>query len=129
MDKSPWDSNAIFLFFCHSGVFFIKQCILFEIFLQFSPPPPTLYHAEIWDKFTSNIVCGVRGGVGPGKSPEMRKGPKTSVHDCTSSFSRHLALKWSAGFCRSAPVVQKCYSLHKSLSTWIEQFVFLVLIH
>ena len=39
MDKSPWDSNAIFIFFCHSGSL-IKQCILFEIFLQFSLPHP-----------------------------------------------------------------------------------------
>ena len=38
MDKSPWDSTEIFIFFCHfSG----PSQILFEIFLQFSLPLPT----------------------------------------------------------------------------------------
>ena len=31
MDKSPWDSNAIIIFFFLGSL--IKQCILFEIFL------------------------------------------------------------------------------------------------
>ena len=34
-----WDSNAIFIFCCHSG-FPHKQCILLEIFLQFFLRPP-----------------------------------------------------------------------------------------
>ena len=45
----------------------IKQCILFEINFSCSSPP-TLYKVETWKKFwihASNIVCGVRGGVGP----------------------------------------------------------------
>ena len=45
----------------------LKQCIFFEILLQFSLPP-TLYKDETRKKFwihASNIVCGVRGGVGP----------------------------------------------------------------
>ena len=45
----------------------IKQCILFEINFSCSSPP-TLYKVEIQKKFwihASNIVCGVRGGVGP----------------------------------------------------------------
>ena len=45
----------------------LKWCILFENFLQFSLPP-TLYKVETRNKFwiqASNIVCGVRGGVGP----------------------------------------------------------------
>ena len=55
----------IFLSFVGS---LLKQCILFEIFLQFSPPPPTLYKVETWNKFrihVSDIACGVRRGVGP----------------------------------------------------------------
>ena len=44
-----------------------KQCILFENFLAVTSPP-TLYKVETRKKFwilASNIVCGVRGGVGP----------------------------------------------------------------
>ena len=66
MDKSPWESNAIFRFFVILGSL-IKQCILFEINFSCSSPP-TLYKVEIQKKFwihASNIVCGVRGGVGP----------------------------------------------------------------
>ena len=39
MDKSPWDSTAICIFFrLFSSL--LKQCIIFEIFLQFSLPLP-----------------------------------------------------------------------------------------
>ena len=37
LDKSPWDSTAIFNIFLGS---LLKQCIFFEIFLQFSLTPP-----------------------------------------------------------------------------------------
>ena len=41
LDKSPWDSTAIFIFFCYFSVLFLlKQCSVFEILLQFSLPPP-----------------------------------------------------------------------------------------
>ena len=56
----------------------LKQCIRFEILLQFSLPL-TLYKVETQKKFwihASNIVCGVRGGVGPvciGKRPRNAK--------------------------------------------------------
>ena len=40
MDKSPWNSNAIVIFFLSLLGSLIKQGILFEIFLQFSLPPP-----------------------------------------------------------------------------------------
>ena len=52
------------------------------------PPPPSLYKVETRKKFwihASNIVCGVREGVGPvwiGNAPEMQKCLKTFVHDC-----------------------------------------------
>ena len=39
MDKSPWNSNAIVIFFLSLLGSLIKQGILFEIFLQFSLPP------------------------------------------------------------------------------------------
>ena len=51
----------------------IKQCILFEIFLQFSLPPSTYTMLKLGKKFwmqTSSVVCGVwvgGGGEGLGK--------------------------------------------------------------
>ena len=66
MDKSPGDSNAIFIFFFHSG-FPHKTVHPFRIFLAVLPPP-TLYDVETEKKFwihVSNIVCGVKGGIGP----------------------------------------------------------------
>ena len=39
LEKSPWDSTAIFNFFLSFLGFLLKQCILFKIFLQFSLPP------------------------------------------------------------------------------------------
>ena len=68
LDKSPWDSTAIFIFFCHFSVrSLLKQCIIFEIFLQFSVALPYT-KVETRKKFwihASNIVCGMGGGVGP----------------------------------------------------------------
>ena len=61
--------NILFHSLIHSVILgsLIKQCILFEINFSCSSPP-TLYKVETWKKFwihASNIVCGVRGGVGP----------------------------------------------------------------
>ena len=74
----------IFLSFLGS---LLKQCIIFEIFLHFSLPPPDtrLKLGKFWIH-ASNIVCGLRGGVGPvwiGKRPRTQKCPKTFVHDCS----------------------------------------------
>ena len=47
----------------------IKQCILFEIFLQFSLPPSTYTMLKLGKKFwmqTSSVVCGVWVGGGGG---------------------------------------------------------------
>ena len=63
MDKSPRDSNAIFIYFSVISGSLIKHCILFEIFFQFSLPP--LYTRKKFWIHASNIVCGVRGGVRP----------------------------------------------------------------
>ena len=66
MDKSPWDSNAIFVFFCHSG--FPHKTVHPSRNVLAVLPPPTLYKVETRKKFwihASNTVCGVRGGVGP----------------------------------------------------------------
>ena len=61
----------------------LKQCIIFEMFLQFCVSP-TLYKVETRKRFwihASNIICGVRGGVVDlyelEKAPKTRKCPKT----------------------------------------------------
>ena len=57
----------------------LKQCILFDTFLQFSLPAP-YPKLKLGKKFcihASNIVCGVRN------IPETQKCPKTFVHDCS----------------------------------------------
>ena len=50
MDKSPWDSNAIFIFFCHFLVPSENSASFSKLFfLHFSlppPPHPTLYKVE-----------------------------------------------------------------------------------
>ena len=83
MDKSSWERNEIFIFSVIL-VSLIKQCILLEIISQSSLPLPYT-KLKVGKKFwihVSNIVCGVRGGVGPGwigKRPKMPKCPKTFV--------------------------------------------------
>ena len=92
LDKIPWDSAAIFIFFCHFSVPSYKSAS----FSKFScsspsptpPPTPTLYKVENGKKFwihTSSIVCGVRGGVGPvwiGKQ-KRKSVPRLFVYDCS----------------------------------------------
>ena len=57
IDKSPWDSDAIFIFFCHFLGSFIKQCFLFEIFLHFSPPLPPQPHTKFRLRKNSGCTC------------------------------------------------------------------------
>ena len=66
----------------------IKQCILFEIFLQFSPPPiPPPPHPHLMQNsgYTRpTLFMGLGGEVGLCElenAPEMQKCPKTFVHD------------------------------------------------
>ena len=64
LGNSLWDSNALFIIsfnFCA----LVKQCIIFENCLQFSMP--TLYNVKTLEPFwiqTSNVVWGVKWGVG-----------------------------------------------------------------
>ena len=83
MNKSPWDSNAIFIFFCYSG-FPHKTVHPFRNFLA-DLSLSTLYKVETRKKFwinASNIVCGVRGRVGPGGIGKCPKSAKVSEDFC-----------------------------------------------
>ena len=65
----------------------MKQCILFEIFLQFLPPPPPPPYTKLklGKKFwmhVSNIVCGVRGGFGPVWIRKRPRNAKVSQDFC-----------------------------------------------
>ena len=85
MDKSPWDSNAIFIFFCHFWVPSENSASFSKLFfLHFSlPPTPTLYKVEtlknsgytrpklfveLWEGLD---LCELEN------APEMQKCPKT----------------------------------------------------
>ena len=88
LDKSPWDSTPIFIFFCHFSVPSIKQCIIFEIFLQFSLPPPYTKLKLGKNSGYTRSTLFVRWGEGFDlyeleNAPERQKCPKTFVHDCS----------------------------------------------
>ena len=76
MDKTSWDSNAIFIFF-RLSVFLHKTVHPFRNFLAVIPSPHPVQietRKEFWIH-ASNIVCGVMGEVGPmrtGKRPVPR---------------------------------------------------------
>ena len=62
----------------------IKQCILFEIFLQFPPPPPPPHLMQNSGYTRPTLFMGLGGEVGLCElenAPEMQKCPKTFVHD------------------------------------------------
>ena len=51
----------------------LKQSILFKIFLQFSPPPPTLYKVETRKKILDTRVQHCLWAEGRGWTPQKRK--------------------------------------------------------
>ena len=89
MDKSPCDSNAIFIFSVISRSL-IKQCILLGIFLQFFLPPPLpqtkLNSEEILDTRVQYFLWGEGRGwtCVNWKTPHQCKSvPRlTFVYDC-----------------------------------------------
>ena len=75
--QSPWDSTAIFIFFCHFSHPFRNFLAVF--------PPPTLHKVETRKEFwihASKIVCGVRGGVGPVWIGKRRRNAKVCQDFC-----------------------------------------------
>ena len=75
----------IFLLFLGS---LLKQCIIFEIFLQFSPPPQPYTKFKL-GKILDSRVQHCLWGEGRGldlcelaNAPETQKCPTTFVHDC-----------------------------------------------
>ena len=84
LDKSPGQYCNIFLLFLGS---LLKQCRVFEIFLQFSLPHPI----QSWNSEKKSGYTRPTLFVGWGEgldlcelenAPEMQKCPKTFVHDC-----------------------------------------------
>ena len=82
LDKSPWDSTSIFIFFCHFSVPSYSTSFSKISCSSLPPPPPaphTLYKVETRKKFwiyASNI--GVRGGVGPVRNGKHSRNAKVS---------------------------------------------------
>ena len=88
LDKSSLDSTAAFILFCLFLGSPLKQCIIFEIFLQFSLPPPYTK----WKLGKSSGYTRPTLFVGWGEvldlyelenAPETQKCPKTFVHNCS----------------------------------------------
>ena len=82
--KSLGQYCNIFLLFFRS---LLKQCRVFEIFLQFSPPHPIQsWKSEKNSGYTRpTLFVGWGEGLDLGElenAPDMQKGPKTFVHDC-----------------------------------------------
>ena len=92
LDKSPWDSTAIFIFFCHFSVrSLLKQCIIFEILLQFSVALP--YTKLKLRKNSGYTRPTLFVGWGEGldlceleNAPETQTCPKTFVYDCRRQY-------------------------------------------
>ena len=87
LDKSPWDSITIFIFFLSFLGSLLKQCILFEIFLQFSLPPPYTKLKLRKNSGLTRPILFVGWGEGLDlreleNAPETQKCLKTFVHDC-----------------------------------------------
>ena len=86
MDKSPWDSAAIFIFFCHSGLPH-KTVHPFRNFPAFLPSPHLI---QSWNSEKNSGCTHPTLFVGWGEvlgrcelenAPETQKCPKTFVHD------------------------------------------------
>ena len=109
LDKSPWDSITIFIFFLSFLGSLLKQCILFEIFLQFSLPPPytKLKLGKNSGYRRQTLFVGWREGLDLCElqnAPETQKCPKTFVHDCS------FKCRWS-GWAQSkqgVPIMPAC---------------------
>ena len=91
LDKSPWDSTAIFIFFCHFSVP-STQCILFEIFFAVLPPPTQLGNNSGYTRPTL-IVWGVRGGVGPVCICKRPRNVKVSQDFCPRLSEKEVGRK------------------------------------
>ena len=99
MDKSPWDSNAVFIFnLCFLGSF-IKNAFSFASFWKFSCSSPSPNPIQSWNSekildTRINVVCGVRGWLGMcwlENAPEMLKCLKSFVQDCSFTiYSENL---------------------------------------
>ena len=77
LDKSPWDSAAIFIYFCYFSV---------PSFSKFSCSSPSPHPMESWnsEKILDTQIqhCGVRGGVGPVWIGKCLRNAKVSQDFC-----------------------------------------------
>ena len=86
LDKSPWDSTAIFIFFCYFSVPSLNSAAFSKF--SCSSRSPTLYKVEtrkeILDSYIQHCLWGERRGwtYVNWKTPQKCKCSKTFVHDC-----------------------------------------------
>ena len=96
MDKSPWENNAISIFFCHSG-FLHKTVHLFRNFLAVLPPPTLYgYNAE-----TRKTFWGKGLGLCELENAQKCKSVPAFVHDCSLIY-------YTPKFCHITLVASVC---------------------
>ena len=87
LDKSPWDSTAIFIFFCYFSVPSLNS----SAFSKFSCSSPSPHPIQSWNSEKNYGYTRPTLFVGWGEgldlcelenAPEKQKCPKTFVHDC-----------------------------------------------
>ena len=87
LDKSPWDSTAIFIFFCYFSVPSLNS----SAFSKFSCSSPSPHPIQSWNSEKNSGYTRPTLFVGWGEglylcelenAPEKQKCPKTFVHDC-----------------------------------------------
>ena len=87
LDKRPWDSTAIFIFFCYFSVSSLNS----SAFSKFSCSSPSLHLIQSWNSKKNSGYTRPTLFVGWGEgldlcelenAPEMQKCPKTFVHEC-----------------------------------------------
>lgn len=133
VDKSPCDSNAVFIFSAISG-FPHKKVFPFRNFLERSPPPPPTPYTKL--KLGTNsgytrqsLFVGWRDGLGLGElgnASDMQKCPKTFGFDfwvgdfyasyssvlnrfCNNYFSRKLLGKITEIWAIRTHYINLCY--------------------
>ena len=88
LDKHPWDSTAIFIFFCYFSVPSLNS----SAFSKFSCSSPSPHPIQSWDSGKNSGYTRPTLFVGWGEelglcelenAPEMQNCPKTFVHDCS----------------------------------------------
>ena len=103
LDKSPWDSTAIFIFFCYFSVPSLNSAA----FSKFSCSSPSPHPIQSWNSEKNSgytrpaLFVGWEEGLDLCElenAPKMQKCPKTFVHDCSLLINQTGSLSVNESF-------------------------------